>query len=290
MTDTRRTRPYSEPVVTPWKPPGYREVREHMANPNPFKAFLLDLDGTLARAFLEVAPRVADAVRRVSKELTVSIVSSRDYMVVGELADSLGLASLQISEGGARVFDPKTQETPWLRSLTSPDARRIIAFLEEHDLPFSAVDGDRKVESAGEVSDWRITRVTATSLTPSLAREIADRFGAMAGIHTSMIVRIDNGDWMVDFTHAAATKATAVARYAGLVGIEPSQIIAAGDSFNDLPLLQACGLRIAMGNAVPELKAIADYVAPSVDEDGLATAIDEFVLPALRPTLRDQAH
>ena len=277
-------------ALNPWKHRGDEKVRGHMTDSNSFKAFLIDLDGTLARAFLQVAPRVADAVKRVSKELTVGIVSSRDYKVVGELADSLGLASLQISEGGARFFDPKTQETAWLHSLTSEDARRIIAFLEEHDLPFSAVDADRKVESAGEVSDWRITRITATSLTPSRAQDIADRFGAMPGIHTSKIVRIDNGDWMVDFTHAAATKATAVVRYAALNGIEPSQIIAAGDSFNDLPLLQACGLRIAMGNAVPELKAIADYVAPSVDEDGLATAIDEFVLPTLRPTLRDREH
>ena len=80
---------------------------------------------------------------------------------------------------------------------------------------------------------------------------------------------------------AAATKATAVVRYADLNGISPSEVIAAGDSFNDLPLLQACGLKIAMGNAAPELKAIADYVAPTAEEDGLAVAIEEFILPQL---------
>ncbi|MBM3944208.1 MAG: haloacid dehalogenase, partial [SAR202 cluster bacterium] len=53
------------------------------------------------------------------------------------------------------------------------------------------------------------------------------------------------------------------------------------DSFNDLPLLEACGLGIAMGNGVPELKAKAHYVAPSTFDDGLATAIEEFVLPAV---------
>jgi hydroxymethylpyrimidine pyrophosphatase-like HAD family hydrolase len=58
-------------------------------------------------------------------------------------------------------------------------------------------------------------------------------------------------------------------------------MIAAGDSYNDLPLLEVCGLRIVMGDAPDELKAIADYVAPSIDEDGLAVAIEEFVLPRL---------
>ena len=67
-----------------------------------------------------------------------------------------------------------------------------------------------------------------------------------------------------------------------MLDIDPSQIIAAGDSFNDLPLLAACGAGIAMGDAPEELKAIADYVAPRVDEDGLAVALEDFVLPALR--------
>ena len=51
-----------------------------------------------------------------------------------------------------------------------------------------------------------------------------------------------------------------------------------GDGYNDFPLLMACGLKIAMGNAVPELKAIADFIAPSVEEDGVATVIEKFIL------------
>ena len=251
-----------------------------------YKALLVDLDGTLARAFLQVAPKVSEAVRAAAQRMMVSIVSSRDHLVVGRFADALGLDSLQISEGGARIFDPKTGHAPWLRSLKPTDARNILSFLDGHDLPFSAVDGGRNVRELGEVIDWAITRITATSLTQGQAEEIASAFGVLNSVHTTTIVRIDNGDWMVDFTHAAATKATAVARYAELNGIEPTQIIAAGDSFNDLPLLEACGLRIAMGNAVPELKTVADYVAPTVDEDGLATAINEFVLPTLEHRMR----
>ena len=66
-----------------------------------------------------------------------------------------------------------------------------------------------------------------------------------------------------------------------MFGLDPEQLIAVGDSYNDLPMLEACGLGIAMGDAPSELKSIADYVAPSVDEDGLAVAIQEFVLPRL---------
>ena len=247
-----------------------------------YKALLIDLDGTLARADLYVSPRVAEAVKRAAREMLVSIVSSRSHNTTVQFARMLELETLQISDGGARIFDPKTLEARWSRSLAPGDARRILGFLEAENLPFSAVDSGVDVKAVSEVGDWRITRITATSLTPDQAVEIADRFEEADRVHTSKIIRIDNGEWMVDFTHATATKATAVARYADFNGIDVSQIIAAGDSFNDLPLLQACGLGVAMGNAVPEVKAAADYVAPSVDEDGLAVAIDEFVLPAVR--------
>ena len=51
-----------------------------------------------------------------------------------------------------------------------------------------------------------------------------------------------------------------------------------GDGYNDFPLLMASGLKIAMGNAVPELKEIADFVAPTVEEDGVAVIIEKFIL------------
>ncbi len=90
-----------------------------------------------------------------------------------------------------------------------------------------------------------------------------------------------NGLWAVDFTRTGVTKATGVKELARMLGTSADRMIAVGDSFNDAPLLEVCGLGVAMGQAPDELKAIADFVAPSVDEDGLATAIVEFVLPRL---------
>ena len=207
-----------------------------------YKALLVDLDGTLARPFLYVSPRVTEAVKRANEVLAVAIVSSREHEVVSEIANRLDLRALQISEGGGRIFDPVTQESPWFFTLATDDAQRIISFLERNEVPFSAVAGRESVETMRDVTDWRISRISATKLTQPQAEDIARRFGAMKGVHTTVIVRIDNGDWMVDFTHAEATKATAVRRFAELNGIEPSQIIAAGDSHNDIALLEACGL------------------------------------------------
>ena len=87
--------------------------------------------------------------------------------------------------------------------------------------------------------------------------------------------------WAVDFTRRGVDKAAATTVLANMIGVELGQMAGAGDSYNDLPLLQVCGLAIAMGDAPEELKAFADYVAPSAEEDGLAVAIEEFILPRL---------
>ena len=90
-----------------------------------------------------------------------------------------------------------------------------------------------------------------------------------------------NGLWAVDFTRSGVDKASATLEMARMIEVHAGHMVAVGDSYNDLPLLRLCGLGIAMGDAPDELKAIADYVAPPVEEDGLAVAIEEFVLPRL---------
>jgi len=82
----------------------------------------------------------------------------------------------------------------------------------------------------------------------------------------------------IDVTHAEATKMHGILEVAKLLNIDTKEIIGVGDGYNDFPLLMACGLKVAMGNAVDDLKAIADYVAPTVDEDGLADVIEKYVL------------
>lgn len=77
---------------------------------------------------------------------------------------------------------------------------------------------------------------------------------------------------------AQAIKQHGILEVAEMLGISTHEIIGVGDGYNDFPLLMACGLKVAMGNAVSDLKEIADYIAPTVEEDGVADVIEEFVL------------
>jgi HAD superfamily hydrolase (TIGR01484 family) len=243
---------------------------------------LVDCDGTLAPQDMEVTARVRVAVTQLAQLVPVGIVSSRDHIDVRWLADDMGFTAPQISEGGARVFAVGADEPLWVKPLEPQDGRAIVNYLEGRGISLGAIDGFRRVSGSGEIKDWELTRVSAYSLTPERARDVAAEIGdAMDEVHAAVIIRTDNGEWMVDFTHAGATKATAAARFAEFVGVPLGEVAGVGDSFNDLPLLEACGSAVAMGQAPPSLKAAADYVAPSAWDDGLATAIEEFISPRL---------
>ena len=74
------------------------------------------------------------------------------------------------------------------------------------------------------------------------------------------------------------TKATALQQLAQLLGVELAEVMAIGDSDNDLPMLQAAGQAVAMGNAVPAVKAACAYETGRCEDDGVAQAIYRWVL------------
>ena len=83
---------------------------------------------------------------------------------------------------------------------------------------------------------------------------------------------------LLSIMHKEATKAKAVAELARLWGISPSEIVAFGDELNDLDMLAYAGTGVAMGNGLDEVKAVADYVCGTNDNDGVARWLEENVL------------
>lgn len=82
----------------------------------------------------------------------------------------------------------------------------------------------------------------------------------------------------LEFTNIEATKGNAVRYLAEMYGIEPHEVIAIGDSFNDIPMITYAGLGVAMGNAPEIVKSHADYVTYSNNENGVAHVLEKFVL------------
>lgn len=82
----------------------------------------------------------------------------------------------------------------------------------------------------------------------------------------------------VEISSATATKGNSLLAFAAEMGIEPEQIMVCGDTMNDQTMMAAAGLAVAMGNADEDIKELADYITLSNDEDGVAFAIEKFIL------------
>jgi hydroxymethylpyrimidine pyrophosphatase-like HAD family hydrolase len=81
-----------------------------------------------------------------------------------------------------------------------------------------------------------------------------------------------------ELTALGISKGSALAALAARMGIAREQVVAIGDHENDLPMIEWAGLGLAMGNAIPAARALADAVIPSVQEAGVAWAIERYIL------------
>ena len=85
----------------------------------------------------------------------------------------------------------------------------------------------------------------------------------------------------IHITHAEATKSYALEVLLNMINVHKGEVVAAGDANNDLPLFEIAGYKIAMENGSAELKAKADIIAPDVDRDGFAIALESFFKESL---------
>jgi len=92
------------------------------------------------------------------------------------------------------------------------------------------------------------------------------------------VVTTDINGFLGQIMHIGATKAKAVCALARHWGISQSDIVAFGDDYNDIEMLRACGVSVAVGNAIEEVKAVTDYICDSNDNDGVAKWLAENAL------------
>ncbi|MBV8840964.1 MAG: HAD-IIB family hydrolase, partial [Alphaproteobacteria bacterium] len=122
-------------------------------------------------------------------------------------------------------------------------------------------------------------KIVAVSNDPSLLSRLQNDLGGLdANIARSQT-------YYLDVTHPLANKGDAVRELARLMQVDVGEVAVLGDGENDVAMFRAAGLSIAMGNAAPDVAAEADFVTASNNEDGVARALDWFVLRGLRRPL-----
>lgn len=246
-----------------------------------YKALMLDLDGTTIPNKVDGMPSeiVKEAILRASKNVYVGCVTARPKVWADEILKTLAFTAPCILGGGAQLYNPKTKKVVWDTRISVSLATEICELLKEKRIPFLYPNRSVSLETSYRMAFPKAgpLEIAIPDLTEVEVAMITEALEPFKTIAVHKIIGPEGKGFWLQITHAGATKQLGILKVAELLGIKTHEIIGVGDSYNDFPLLMACGLKVAMGNAAPELKAIADYIAPTVDEDGVADVIEKFI-------------
>lgn len=246
-----------------------------------YRALITDVDGTLVPNKRDGRPsqKVIEAISKAKDVVHVGLATSRPFFLVKDIINMLDLSGPLIISGGTLIYDARSEEILWEKYIDGDTTMKAIDLLVPLKYQIFINDGEPedKFYKKGDVFH-KSHQVGVFDLTDKEADEVIDMLSVIPTLSLHKAPAWTPGKVGVVATHAEATKQHGIFQISKILGIKPEEMIGIGDGGNDLPLLLACGLGVAMGNAVPELKDIADYVAPSVDEDGLAHVIEKFIL------------
>ncbi len=246
-----------------------------------YKALFLDVDGTLVFHGLDSipSPRVTRAILACERAgISVSLATSRPPRSVQKVLSYLQLSGYCVLASGAQIYDPRAKKVIIEQLFPKSAMTRIIRVADESQVQVSIYDGTKEFFYDGIHPPKKIVGMWFPELTPEALQIIMKKLVGISGISLHRMDAWDRKFESLDIVNEHASKLHGIVEVAKLLGVKTQEIIGVGDGYNDFPLLMASGLKIAMGNAVPELKAIADFVAPTVEEDGVATVIEKFVL------------
>lgn len=251
------------------------------------KILLFDLDGTLLRSDKTISERTLKVLNKCRKSgILVGVSTSRGEKNSLQFIEKL-CPDIVISSGGALVTykgeyiykaEFSVEETQNMialaREICGSDCEITMDTLHEHYWNY-------KIDPNIADASWGVSIYTDyhdfSQETLKMCVEIFDSEKAQKlseSLSDCDCVKFVDGDWY-KFTKKTATKEQTIFKLCEVCDVSVENIIAFGDDLVDIGMLQLCGTGIAMGNALPEVKEIADVVIDTNDNDGIAKWIEE---------------
>jgi len=257
------------------------------------RALACDLDRTLIADDLVLRPRTRGAIASAREAgLETVLVTGRMFRSLRPYAEAAGVTAPVVCYQGAVVADPRTGEFLRHEPIPVELAREAIAAVEAEGYGLNCyVDDELYVASetpearqyadfqripihvVGPLLDWLAARPTKlvtigdSNELDALERRMKGRFGDRLFIAKSL-------PYFLELANAGVTKGAGMDVVADRLGLDPGQVVAFGDGENDVELLEWAGYGVAVANAHERVLATADFVAPSVEEEGVAQVIE----------------
>lgn len=264
---------------------------------------VLDIDGTIAGESNEIREPVKQAIQAAqAKGIKVAIATGRMYRSALRFHQDVGSDLPLLAYQGALIKDPATEKILRHLPVSRQMALQLLEYFEQPELrsrlsihfyindqlyvreitPETKLYAERSNIEAIPVGDLRNTLTTEPTKVLALSDDI-DLIGHLLGTLRQQYTPAElylttSVASFFEATNPFVNKGAAV-RYLAeeILGLQPSNVMTIGDNFNDVEMLEYAGIGVAMGNAPEQVQAIARWVAPTVEQDGVAAAIEEFI-------------
>jgi len=263
-----------------------------------YKMIVLDLDGTLMSSKNEILPETKAAlIKAQERGVKVVLASGRPTFGMMKAAKELRLdefGGFTLSYNGGRIICAQTGDRIHDTSLTPEIAHEIYDLAREFGVNIMAyeedhivtMDDDEWIQKESYINNMPLKRVedfkAAVDFTtvkclctgsPEILGDIEKKFQERLGDRLSIMRSMP---FFLEVMPQNINKAYSLNKLCEHLGIDKSEVMACGDGYNDLPLIEFAGMGVAMSNAVEEVKARANFITKSNDENGILFAMEKF--------------
>lgn len=266
------------------------------------KLITIDVDGTLVTPLKRLTKENIAAIKRAKDAgIHIALVSGRPFHSMMDINKILGLdkkGHFTICQNGSYVFDNFSQK-PMFGTFQSPsDLVKVAKLLENYRLDVSAMDGENFYSNKKRANIY--TKIDAKI--HKMPIKIVDyenlpedmEFGRFMVLGSKGEIKrfvenmpdeiknnyypVQTAPFLVEIMNKNTNKGYAISQMADKLGYKMEEVMAIGNEKNDIPMLEAAGFAVAMGNAVDELKKHADYITKSNLKSGVGHAIEMLLI------------
>lgn len=261
-----------------------------------YKLIAIDIDDTLLNEHNQVTEKTKQALKAAQDAgVTITLATGRMFASAQQIAKQIELNVPIITYQGSLVKTLVDEKVLYQRDVPKEAALQLLEYAKEHQLHLQLYVND----TLYGIEDNE--RIKAYSRNSNIPYKIEADFNRLINEPNHKMLIIDEPEILdshipilqeklghvlhitkskpnfLEFMHKEGTKGEALKHLAQYFNCDLSETIAIGDAWNDREMIQVAGLGIAMGNAVEPLKALADYITLSHNEDGVAYAINKFI-------------
>lgn len=269
----------------------------------PYSIIALDLDGTLTNSEKNITPRTFDALMKAQREgVRLVLASGRPTFGISALANQLQLADYGgyvLSYNGGRIIDWCEKTVIFSQVVDQKLVPILYNFAEKAQLPIVTYLPEAILASKNE-GEYLAEEARINGMPVVVAQNFVEEAMQIEGGSTKflipgepeLLIQLESemkaalseqmevfrsAPFFLELPPKGIDKAQSLQRLLTHLGLERESLMAFGDGFNDLSMIQFAGQGVAMANAVEEVKSIADFVTTSNEEDGIAHALEQLL-------------